>query len=474
MALKQMLKAAMICAAMVSFEGYKVMSEAEDMRAVDTIVHGRYVVTMDGVQDVIEHGAVAVQDGAIVAVGTADEITASYAASEIISGDNRVLMPGFVNGHTHSAMVLFRGMADDLALMTWLQEYIFPMEGRYVDPAFIEVGSELACWEMIQGGTTSFVDMYFYPEVIARVVDRCGLRAVISAPMIDFPSPGFKGWDDSFKADVEFVEAWKGKHSRITPALAPHAPYTVSKEHLVQVTAKAKELDVPISIHIAEDKAEVKTVSDKYGITSIELMSEVGMTDVTTVAAHVVWPRESDIKALASSKVGAIHNPTSNLKTAAGIAPIPAMLEAGVKVGLGTDGAASNNDLDMWEELRLAALLHKGNGGDPTVVPARAALKMATVGGAEAVGLGDVTGSLSVGKRADMIQVSLDSLRLSPLYDVMSQLVYAAGARDVVTTIVDGKVLMADGKVLTVDEAVLRQKVQAVADKIRADLAVKK
>lgn len=474
MALKQMLKAAMICAAMVSFEGYKVMSEAEDMRAVDTIVHGRYVVTMDGVQDVIEHGAVAVQDGAIVAVGTADEITASYAASEIISGDNRVLMPGFVNGHTHSAMVLFRGMADDLALMTWLQEYIFPMEGRYVDPAFIEVGSELACWEMIQGGTTSFVDMYFYPEVIAGVVDRCGLRAVISTPMIDFPSPGFKGWDDSFKAGVEFVEEWKGKHSRINPALAPHAPYTVSKEHLAQVTAKAKELDVPISIHIAEDKAEVKTVSDKYGITSIELMSEVGMTDVTTVAAHVVWPTESDIKTLASSKVGAIHNPTSNLKTAAGIAPIPAMLEAGVKVGLGTDGAASNNDLDMWEELRLAALLHKGNGGDPTVVPARTALKMATVGGAEAVGLGDVTGSLSVGKRADMIQVSLDSLRLSPLYDVMSQLVYAAGARDVVTTIVDGKVLMADGKVLTVDEAALREKVQAVADKIRADLASKK
>lgn len=474
MALKQMLKVAMVCAVMVSFEGYGMMSEAEDVRTVDTIVYGRYVVTMDEAQNVIEHGAVAIDEGAIVAVGKADEITASYFAEEVIAGDNRVLMPGFVNGHTHTAMVLFRGMADDLALMTWLQEYIFPMEGRYVDPAFIEVGSELACWEMIQGGTTSFVDMYFYPEVIAGVVDRCGLRAVISAPMIDFPSPGFKGWDDSFKAGVEFVEAWKGKHSRITPALAPHAPYTVSKEHLAEVTAKAKELDVPISIHIAEDRAELKTVDDKYGITSIELMSEVGMLDVTTIAAHVVWPTASDMKTLAASRVGAIHNPTSNLKTAAGIAPIPAMLEAGVKLGLGTDGAASNNDLDMWEELRLAALLHKGNSGDPTVVPARAALMMATAGGAEAVGLGDVTGSLSVGKRADMIQVSLDSLRLSPLYDVMSQLVYAAGARDVVTTIVDGKLLMAEGKVLTVDESALRQKVQMVADKIRADLAAKK
>lgn len=456
---------------MVSFEGYAM---AGDKTAVDMVVHGRYVVTMDGTNDVIENGAVAVKDGAIVAVGTDAEIAAAYDAKEIVSGDNRVLMPGFVNGHTHTAMVLFRGMADDLALMTWLQEYIFPMEGRYVDPAFIEVGSELACWEMIQGGTTSFVDMYFYPEVIAGVVDRCGLRAVIAAPMIDFPSPGFGGWDDSYAAGVKFVEDWQGKHSRITPALAPHAPYTVSKEHLAQVTAKAKELGAPISIHIAEDKAELKTVGDKYGITSVELMQEVGMTDVTTVAAHVVWPTESDMKTLAASKVGAIHNPTSNLKTAAGIAPIPAMLAAGVKVGLGTDGAASNNDLDMWEELRLAALLHKGAGGDPTVVPARAALNMATAGGAEAVGLGDVTGSLEAGKRADMIQVSLDSLRLSPLYDVMSQLVYAAGARDVVTTIVDGKLLMADGKVLTVDENALRAKVKAVADKIRADLEAKK
>ncbi|NVJ97484.1 MAG: amidohydrolase family protein [Alphaproteobacteria bacterium] len=468
---KKMKRAAAMMAALIMIEGQVIMAGAEDKTHVDMIAHGRYVVTMDDARGVVEFGAVAVKDGAIVAVGTAAEITATYSADDILAGENRVLMPGMVNGHTHSAMVLFRGMADDLDLMTWLTKYIFPMEGRYVDPDFIAVGSELACWEMIRGGTTSFVDMYFYPDVIAGVVDKCGLRAVITAPMIDFPSPGFKGWEDSYAAGVKFVEDWQGKHPRITPGLAPHAPYTVSKEHLSQVAAKAKELGAPISIHIAEDQAEVKKIAAEQGMTSIELMAETGLLDVTTVAAHVVWPTDSDMKALAGAPVGAIHNPTSNLKTAAGIAPIPQMLEAGVKVGLGTDGAASNNDLDMWEEMRLAALLNKGKQNDPTVVPASAALKMATSGGAEAVGLGDVTGALKPGMKADMIQVSLDSLRLAPLYDVMSHLVYAAGSHDVVTTVVEGKVLMRDGKMLTIDEDALRARVEAVAEKIRADLA---
>lgn len=471
MILRKMKKAAAIVAALIAVEGQLLMTGAEDKTPVDMIAHGRYVVTMDDTRGVIEHGAVAVKDGEIVAVGTADEITAGYEADEVVEGESRVLMPGMVNGHTHSAMVLFRGMADDLDLMTWLTKYIFPMEGRYVDPDFIAVGTELACWEMIRGGTTSFVDMYFYPEVIAGVVERCGLRAVITAPMIDFPSPGFKGWDDSYAAGVAFVEKWQGRHPRITPGLAPHAPYTVSREHLTQAAAKAKELDAPISIHIAEDKAEVKKVADEQGMTSIDLMRETGLLDVTTIAAHVVWPTDADMQALAGTPVGAIHNPTSNLKTAAGIAPVPQMLAAGVKVGLGTDGAASNNDLDMWEEMRLAALLNKGKQNDPTMVPAKTAVHMATAGGADAVGLGNVAGALKPGLRADMIQVSLDSLRLAPLYDVMSHLVYAAGSRDVVTTIVDGRVLMRDGKVLTVDEASLRARVEAVADKIRADLA---
>ena len=448
-------------------------SEMEKLDA-DLIVSGAYIVTMDTEKTVLENGAIAVKGGLIVALGDAEEITTAYQAPEVIAGKNRAIMPGFVNGHTHSAMVLFRGMADDLPLMTWLQKYIFPMEGRYVDEALIEAGTALACYEMIESGTTSFVDMYFYPDVIARVVEKCGLRAIISAPMIDFPSPGHKGWDDSFAAGVDFATRWKGKHPRIMPALAPHAPYTVSPEHLAQAFAAARDLGVPVSIHVAEDRAEVKTISEKYGVTSVEHLAKAGMLEHPTIAAHMVWPSESDIVKLAKSKVGAIHNPTSNMKTGAGVAPIPLMLEAGVKIGIGTDGAASNNDLDMWPEMRFAALLHKGVSGDPTVIPAITALDMATKGGAVAAAFPDTVGSLEVGMKADFIQVDLDKPRLTPLYDIVSHLVYAANSSDVVTSVVDGKLLMKDRVVLTLDKAEVMAAVEAIAAKIRADLATNK
>jgi 5-methylthioadenosine/S-adenosylhomocysteine deaminase len=437
----------------------------------DLIVSGAYIVTMNEAKDVLQDGALVVKDGVIIALGKRADITAKYTAAEVISGEGRAIMPGFVNGHTHAAMVLFRGMADDLPLMTWLQKYIFPMEGAYVDEALIKAGTALACYEMIESGTTSFVDMYFYPDAIAGVVEKCGLRATISTPMIDYPSPGFKGWDDSFAAGVDFAKRWKGKHPRITPALAPHAPYTVSPEHLAQAFAAAKDLDVPVSIHVAEDRAEIKTIKDQYGVTPIEHLAKAGMLEQTTIAAHMVWPSTSDIEKLAGSKVGVIHNPTSNMKTGAGVAPIPAMLKAGVKVGIGTDGAASNNDLDMWPEMRFAALIHKGVSNDPTVIPAIQALNMATKGGAEAAGFPTDIGSLEVGMKADFIQISLDKPRLTPLYDIVSHLVYAANSSDVVTSVVDGKILMKDRKVLTLDKAEVMAAVEVIAEKIRKDLA---
>ncbi len=470
MMLKKIARAAGLIAALMTAEGKIYMSAAGDKTPVDMIVHGRYVVTMDDARGVIEGGAVAVKDGAIVAVGTDAEIAGAYSSENEIAGEDRVLMPGLVNGHTHTAMTLFRGMADDLELMTWLTKYIFPMEGRYVDPEFIRVGSELACWEMIQSGTTSFVDMYFYPEVIAGVVEKCGMRAVITAPMIDYPSPGFKGWDDSFEAGVKFVEDWQGRNTRITPGLAPHAPYTVSKEHLADVAKVAKDLGAPISIHIAEDKSELDTISGKYQQTSIEELSDVGMLDAQVIAAHVVWPSDSDMKLVAGKSFAAIHNPTSNMKTGAGFSPVPKLLEAGVTVGLATDGAASNNDLNMWDEIHLAALIHKGVATDPTVLPAATALDLATRMGAKAAGLEGTTGMLKPGLRADMIQVSLESLRMQPLYDVVSQLVYVANQQDVVTSIVDGNVLMKDGKVLTIDEDALRARVLEISARIRADV----
>lgn len=436
----------------------------------DLIVKAQWLLTMDPDKTIIENGAVAVKDGRIVAIGDEKSITDKFAAPQTIEGTDRVLMPGLVNGHTHAAMTLFRGMADDLELMEWLQKYIFPMEGKFVTPDFVATGAELACYEMVQGGTTSIVDMYFYPDTSAKVFEKCGLRAILGAPMIDFPSPGFKGWEDSHAAGVDFVKRFKGQSTRVTPALAPHAPYTVSPEHLHQVVEDSKALGVPITMHLAESPSEMDFMKKTYDDTPVRHVAKQGMLDVSMIAAHVVWPDEEEIRMLAQSKVSAIHNPTSNMKLASGIAPVPALIKAGVPVGLGTDGAASNNDLDMWEEIRLAALLHKVNSGDPTALPAYEALQMATSMGAKAIGLGDEIGTLEVGKKADMIQVDMGATRLQPVYNVISHLVYVTDSEDVVTTIIDGQVIMEDGKVLTMDGAEIRKKADAKAAEISAAL----
>lgn len=441
------------------------------MEKTDLIVYGRYVVTMTGDDKIIENGAVAVRDGVIVAVGTAAEIDAAYTADKTIAGENRILMPGLINGHAHSAMTLFRGIADDLPLMDWLTGYIFPLEGQFVSADFVKTGVELACLEMIKGGTTTFVDMYFYPETSAKVIEGCGMRAIIGSASIDFPSPGFEGWDDSFAAAVDFIKEWKGKNSRITPAFAPHAPYTVSPEHLKQTADMAKKLGVPVTTHVAEDRSETVTIKENYGTTPVRHVQAQGLLEVTSIFAHMVQPDDEEIAILAKSKTGVIHNPTSNLKTAAGIAPLPKMLEAGVVLGLGTDGAASNNDLNMWEEIRLAALLHKGVNHDATAAPAYAVLNMATASGAEAIGMKGKVGELKVGQRADLIQLDFDRPHLTPLYNVVSHLVYAAGADDVVTTIVDGKLLYKDGKFLTLDAAQVKADANKIADAIVKALA---
>lgn len=444
-------------------------SHAREKRSADLIAYGDYVLTMREGEEIIQKGAIAVDDGVIVAVGPAVDIDMKFSADQTIPGQNRVLLPGLVNGHTHSSMVTFRGLADDLPLMEWLQEHIFPAEGRYVDAELVRAGTRLACWEMIKSGTSTFVDMYFYPDVIAEVVADCGLRAVVAAPMIDYPSPGFIGWDDSFKEGVAFVRRWKGRNSRITPALAPHAPYTVSDVHLKQAFAAARELDVPISIHVAEDRSEVAYVRDKYQTSSVQLLAGFGMLSQRTVAAHMVWPTNEDIAAMVGTPVGAIHNPTSNMKAAAGLSPVPMMLAAGVSVGLGTDGAASNNDLDIWQEMRMAALLHKGMSGDATAVSATEALVMATRGGSKATGFEGVNGELTIGLQADFIQVDISSPRFAPLYDIVSHLVYVAKSTDVVTNVVAGKPLMLDGKVVSIDGVAAADAVNAIATKIRSD-----
>ena len=444
---------------------------AADDDRIDLIVKGDLVVSMDAASTVIEGGAIAVDKGVIIAIGNAADIEAEYSSVNTLHGENRVVMPGLVNGHTHAAMTLLRGVADDLALMEWLQNYIFPAEVEFVDAEFVRIGTELACWEMIRGGTTTIVDMYYYPDTIAEVIESCGLRALISATVIDQRSPDAEGADDSIAKGIGFIERWQGRNSRITPIFGPHANYTLDAEQLQATRAAAQEYGVPISIHVSESQFEVQNSLNKYGKPSIEMLESIGFFDGPTIAAHVIWPTEQEIPILAERKVGVIHNPTSNMKLASGIAPIAEMLDAGVRVGLGTDGAASNNDLDMWEEMRLAAFLQKIGLMNPEALPAKAVLRMATSGGAEAIGLSDQVGSLEVGKRADLIQVAFDDVHHVPTFDALSHLVYVSDEQDVASVVVDGKVLMRDAVMLTIDTARVASEAKTLAARIQTALA---
>jgi len=437
---------------------------------IDLIILGDYVVSMDESGSVFENGAVAIDDGLILAVGPADQIKAEYESVETLAGENRIVMPGLVNGHSHAAMTLLRGVADDLALMDWLNNYIFPAEVQFVDAEFVRIGTELACWEMIRGGTTTFVDMYYFPDTVAEVVDSCGMRAMVSATVIDQRSPDAENASDSINKGIGFIERWKGKNSRITPIFGPHANYTLNAEQLKAVRAAAIENDVSISIHMSESPFELQYSKDTFGKTSVELFDSIGFFDGPTIAAHMVWPTDVEIPILAERQVGVIHNPTSNMKIASGISPVTEMLQAGVRVGLGTDGAASNNDLDMWEEMRLAALLQKVDRMDPQVLSASTVLTMATSGGAVAVGLGDAVGSIEVGKRADIIQVAFDDVHHVPTYDVISHLVYVTDEQDVASVVVDGAVLMREREMLTIDTHRVAAEANDLAAQIQAAL----
>ena len=456
---------------LVSIAGCSPQQDATpEADRIDLIVDGRYVVTMDVDDAIIEHGAVAIDDGIIISIGDRDEVHAAYSARETLPGDDRIVLPGLINGHSHAAMTILRGVADDLALMDWLNNYIFPAEVEFVDAEFVRIGTELACWEMIRGGTTTFVDMYYFPDTIAEVVENCGMRALISATVIDQRSPDAESAQDSIEKGIEFVDRWKGTNHRITPIFGPHANYTLNAEQLRDTRQAAIEFGVAISIHVSESPFEVQYSQDTYGTTSIEMLDSIGFFDGPTIAAHVVWPTEAEIPILAERKVGVIHNPTSNMKLASGVAPITDMLAAGVPLGLGTDGAASNNDLDMWEEMRLASFLQKVDEMNPEVLSASAVLRMATSGGAAAIGLGDSVGSLEVGKSADVIQVSFDDVHHVPTYDVVSHLVYVTDEQDVASVVVDGKILMRDGEFLSIDTERVASEANALAARIQAAL----
>ena len=349
--------------------------------AIDLIVAGDHVVTMDGDRPVLENGAVAVDDGFIVAIGPREEIARRYRARETLDGKDRVVLPGLINGHAHSAMTLMRGIADDRELMDWLRNYIFPTEVRFVDAEFVRIGTELACWEMIRGGTTTFVDMYYFPDAVAEAVEKCGLRALVAPTVIDQKSPDASDAASSLQVAADFAERWKGRNNRIIPVIGPHSVYTLKPPQLEAVRTRARELGVPVSIHLCESRFEIDYAKKNYSKTPINLLEDIGFLDGPTIGAHVIYPTDEEIGILVRHKVGVIHNPTSNMKIASGVAPVTKLLQAGVAVGLGTDGAATNNDLDLWEEMRLAAFLQKVSTMDPKVVPARTALGDGHVGG---------------------------------------------------------------------------------------------
>ncbi len=438
---------------------------------IDLIVAGDLVVTMDEQNSVIAGGAVAVDDGRIVAIGPLGDITAEYSAAETLTGEERVVMPGLINGHTHAAMSLLRGIADDLALEEWLMSYIFPTEVRFVDAEFVRIGTELACWEMIRGGTTTFLDMYYFPDAVAEAVERCGLRALVAPTVIDQQSPDAENGEDSLRKAVAFVRRWQGQNNRVVPIISAHSVYTVPPELLAQTREAADALGIPISIHISETQAELATSRQRYEKTPVQHLEELGFLDGPTIGAHLVWPTESEIQVLARRRVGVVHNPTSNMKISSGVAPVLELLDQEVPVGLGTDGPASNNDLDMWEEMRIASFLQKVTRMDPEALPALTVLRMATSVGAQAIGLGEEIGSLTVGRRADLIHLALDDVHFVPTYDVVSHLVYVADEQDVTSVVVDGKVVMREGDILTLDEARVAREAQALADRIRAALA---
>ncbi|HEX5736768.1 MAG TPA: amidohydrolase [Blastocatellia bacterium] len=443
---------------------------AQSLERADIIVRGGWVVTMDGAARVIENGAVVVRRERIVEVGPWAEVARKYAAARTIDARGRIVMPGLINTHTHVPMVLFRGIADDLVLMDWLQRYIFPAEAKNVDEQFVRWGTRLGCLEMIRGGTTTYVDMYYFEDAIADETARAGMRAVLGETLIDFPAPDNKTWDAGMAYVEKFVNKWK-THPLITPAIAPHAPYTVSTEHLKQAHEFSVRHKAPLVIHVAEDSAEVKTIQERYNASSVAYLDRIGLLDDRVIAAHVVWPTEDDIKTLASRRVGVGHCPQSNMKLAAGVSPVPQMLRAGVNVGLGTDGAASNNDLSLWEEIDTAAKLHKLISKDPTTLAAREVIEMATIRGARAIHLDKDIGSLEAGKLADLIIIGTNGAHQTPLYNVYSHLAYATKASDVETVMINGRVVMESRRVLTVDEVSVRAKANEYRDRIRKSLA---
>jgi 5-methylthioadenosine/S-adenosylhomocysteine deaminase len=370
------------------------------------------VLTMDERMAIYEPGAIAIQDDSILAVGMQDELEQTVTADEVIDCQGKVLMPGLINAHTHAPMSLLRGLADDLRLDVWLMGYMMPVERRFVSPEFVELGTRLACAELIRSGVTCFADMYYFEGHVAQATAEAGLRAVCGQTVLKFPAPDAHDYEESLTQAREFIQQWKG-HPLIIPSIAPHAAYTCTVDLLRSCASLAVEFDVPLQIHVSETASEVENIREEQDMPVVPYLKKQDIFNAKVLAAHCVHVDDGEIHTLKHHKAGVAHNPSSNLKLASGIAPVASMIDAGLNVGIGTDGPASNNDLDMFEEIRLAAFLAKSDTNDPTMLPAATALNMATRMGAQALHIGHLTGSLEIGKRADLTVLASDPLTVS-------------------------------------------------------------
>jgi 5-methylthioadenosine/S-adenosylhomocysteine deaminase len=442
------------------------MTVSSSPRPVDLLVQGGTVVCVDDAFTVLEDGAVAVDGTDIIAVGLAAKLKEQFAPRRVLDASRHAVLPGLVNGHTHVAMTLFRGMADDLALETWLNDHIWPAEVAFVDRDSVGRGTTLACVEMLRGGITTALDMYWFPRECALAARRTGLRLVVGGVLLDGPGADGLSHEQRLAENRALLEEFR-HDPLIGVSIQPHSTYTVSPEHLLEAHALADEFGVLFALHASETAEEVRTVLEMHGRTPVRHLQSLGLLGPRTTLHHAVHLDDEEIALLAGTGTSAVHCLESELKLASGIPRLPALLRAGVNVGLGTDGAASNNDLDMWSEMRLCALLYKAIEKDPTAIPAREALWLATRGGAKALGMDHLIGSIEPGKRADIVLVDLDRPHLSPVYNVVSHLVYAAHKGDVTTVLVNGVVVVEDGRTTLVDEREAMEHVREVADRIR-------
>jgi len=437
------------------------------MDHVDYIIKADYVLTMEGELSVINDGAVAVSGSEIADVGTFADISQKYTSDNVIDGKHKVIFPGLINTHTHAAMVYFRGLADDQPLQDWLEKHIWPAEMKWLTAEFVDDAIELACLEMLKSGVTTYTDQYFYQGVAGENLEKIGMRGVLGSGIIDFPWKDVAQTpDDYFTNAEELIKRFKGSEL-VTPCVAPHATYTCGPDNYKRAKEMADKYDIPLHTHLAETQFEVAECQKRFGKTPVEYLNDLGVLSERVSAAHCVWLTDREIDILAEKKVGVSHCIESNLKLASGIAPLPKMLKAGVKVSFGTDGAASNNDLSILGEMSTAVKIHKAVSNDATAVDSRTALTMATKNGAAAVGLGDITGTIKAGKKADLVIADLNRPHLTPIYDIYSHIVYCMRPSDIETVMVNGKVLIENGRPLTLNESEILEKARTWQEKIK-------